>query len=136
MNYTTLLLEDHGHITRYSVTDGAPPGGSTMVEDRQGAIWVGARRGLFRYADGKWLDTNQIPLDRTSWGSFAELTDRAEQQIRQITEALPKDAPEGSTQQKAGDFYRAYLDTETIERNGLTPARPGLEAIASARTHE
>lgn len=91
---------------------------------------------FYRYADGKWLDTSQIPPDRTSWGSFVELADRAEHQIRTIAESLPKDAPEGSTQQKAGDFYRAYLDTDTIERNGLAPAQPGLQAIAAASTHE
>jgi putative endopeptidase len=91
---------------------------------------------FYRYADGKWIDTNPIPPDRTSWGSFAELADRAEHEIRAITEALPQDAPEGSTEQKARDFYSAYLDMQTIERNGLTPAQPGLKAIASARTRE
>ena len=91
---------------------------------------------FYRYADGKWLDANQIPPDRTSWGSFVELADRAEHQIRAIAESLPRDAPQGSTEQKAGDFYRAYLDTDTIERNGLAPAKPGLQAIAAAHTHE
>lgn len=91
---------------------------------------------FYRYADGKWLDANQIPPDRTSWGSFVELADRAEHQIRTIAESLPKDAPAGSTEQKAGDFYRAYLDTDTIESLGLAPAQPGLQAIAAARTHE
>ena len=42
--------------------------------------------------------------------------------------------PEGSDEQKVGDFYRAYLDTDTIEQKGLAPARPGLDAIAAART--
>jgi putative endopeptidase len=91
---------------------------------------------FYRFADGKWLDTNQIPSDRTSWGSFVELADRSEHQIRTIAESLPPNAPEGSTEQKAGDFYRAYLDTDTIESKGLEPARPGLQAIAAARTHE
>ena len=91
---------------------------------------------FYRYADGKWLDTTQIPADRTTWGSFVELADQAEHQVRTIAESLPADAPQGSTEQKAGDFYRAYLDTETIERNGLAPAQPGLQAIAAARTHE
>jgi len=91
---------------------------------------------FYRFADGKWLDTNQIPPDRTSWGSFVELADRSEHQIRTIAESLPHDAAEGSTEQKAGDFYRAYLDTDTIESKGLEPARPGLQAIAAARTHE
>jgi putative endopeptidase len=91
---------------------------------------------FYRYADGKWLDTTQIPLDRTSWGSFVELADRSERQVREIVEALPADAPPGSTEQKAGDFYRAYLDAVAIEQKGLSPALPGLQAIAAARTHE
>ena len=91
---------------------------------------------FYRYADGKWLDTTQIPLDRTSWGSFVELADRSEREVREIAESLPADAPQGSTEQKAGDFYRAYLDTVSIEQKGLSPALPGLQAIAAARTHE
>jgi putative endopeptidase len=91
---------------------------------------------FYRFAEGKWLDASQIPPDRTSWGSFVELADRSEQQVREIAEALPADAPPGSTEQKAGDFYRAYLDTNSIEQKGLEPAQPGLQAVAAARTHE
>jgi len=91
---------------------------------------------FYQYADGKWLDSHQIPPDRTTWGSSVELADRAEQDVRTIVESLPKDAAQGSTQQKVGDYYRAYLDTETIEHLGLSPAQPGLKAIAAARTHE
>src|SRR5947209_1936426 len=47
---------------------------------------------FYRYADGKWLDTARIPPDRTSWGSFVELADRSERQVREIVEALPADA--------------------------------------------
>jgi predicted metalloendopeptidase len=91
---------------------------------------------FYRYAEGKWLETSQIPPDRTSWGSFVELADRSERQVREIAESLPANAQQGSTEQKAGDFYRAYLDTNTIEQKGLAPAQPGLQAIAAARTHE
>jgi len=89
-----------------------------------------------RYASGHWDDTAQIPPDRASWGSFIILRERSLQQVREILEGLPKDSPAGSNQQKLGDFYRAYLDTEAIERAGLSPARTGLDAIAAARSHE
>jgi putative endopeptidase len=89
-----------------------------------------------RYANGHWLDTAQIPPDRASWGSFAMLRERSLQQVREILEALPKDSPAGSNEQKLGDFYRAYLDTDAIDRAGLAPAQAGLGAIAAARTHE
>jgi putative endopeptidase len=91
---------------------------------------------FFRYANGRWLDTNPIPPDRAHWGIFDELQERSLAQVRDILEALPADAPAGSNQRKLGDFYRAYLDTNAIDHAGLAPARPGLDAIAAARTPE
>jgi putative endopeptidase len=91
---------------------------------------------FFRYADGKWLDTNRIPPDRTSWGAFVELADKAEHQVRDLIEGLPADTPPGSPARKARDYYRAYLDTQAIDLLGLEPAKPALEAIGAARTHE
>ena len=91
---------------------------------------------FYSYANGHWQETVQIPPDRASWGSFAMLRERALQQVRDILEGLPADAPAGSNDQKLRDFYRAYLDTEAIDRAGLTPARSGLDAIAAAKTHE
>jgi putative endopeptidase len=89
-----------------------------------------------RHANGRWLDTAQIPPDRASWGSFAMLRERSLQQVREILESLPQDSPAGSTGQKLYDFYRSYLDTDAIERAGMSSAKPVLEAIAVARTHE
>ena len=91
---------------------------------------------FYRYADGHWLDTNTIPADRSSWGVFAELDERARADLRQLVEAIPADVPQGSAQQKVRDFYRSFVDTDAIERAGLTPAQPGLQAIAAAHTYE
>ena len=43
-----------GHLTRFGPDQGAPPGVTAMLEDRQGVVWAAARRGLFRFAGGKW----------------------------------------------------------------------------------
>jgi putative endopeptidase len=91
---------------------------------------------FYRYADGGWLDSNEIPADRTTWTSFVALADTAERESRAIAEALPTDAPEGSNEQKVGDYYRTFIDTETIGKLGLAPAQPDLEAIAASRTYE
>src|SRR3984957_19953121 len=90
---------------------------------------------FFRYANGHWLDTHEIPSDRPSWGSPEALQEDAQQKVRGLIEALPAGAPAGSIEQKVGDFYRAYMDTEAIDRAGLAPAQPVLNAIAAARTH-
>ncbi len=89
-----------------------------------------------RYANGRWLDTAQIPPDRASWGSFAMLRERSLQQLHDILDAVPRDSPPGSNAQKLYDFYHSYLDTEGIEREGLGPAKAVLGAIAAARSHQ
>jgi putative endopeptidase len=91
---------------------------------------------FYRYSIGHWLESNEIPPDRTSWSTFAVLANEAEQRLRDIVEALPPDAPAGSNEQKVRDMYRAYLDTDAIERAGLTPLKPMLAAVAAVRTHE
>jgi putative endopeptidase len=90
---------------------------------------------FYRYANGKWLDSNTIPADLTSWGTFSKLDVDTEVQVHAILEELKPGAPEGSPEQKVHDFYRSYLDVEAIEKAGMAPAEPGLGDIAAAKTH-
>jgi putative endopeptidase len=134
-----------GALAIAATSPSPPPSASTSGHAQIGSFGLDLEGGdpsvkpgddFARFANGHWLDTAQIPPDRASWGSFAILRERSLQQLREILEALPKDSPPGSNQQKLGDFYRAYLDTDAIDRAGLAPARPGLDAIAAAKTHE
>ena len=43
-----------GQVTRYTPAEGAPPGVSAMIQDRQGAIWAAANRGLYRFFNDRW----------------------------------------------------------------------------------
>jgi putative endopeptidase len=90
---------------------------------------------FYSYANGHWQETTQIPADRTSWGSFQMLREQSTQQLREILDGLPGGAPTGSNQQKLYDYYHSYLDTATIDQLGLAAAKPGLDAIAAAKTH-
>ena len=91
---------------------------------------------FYRFAIGHWLDTNEIPSDRTSWSTFAVLADEAERQLRGLVEALPANSAPGSNAQKVHDLYRTYLDAQTIENLGLKPLQPMLDAVHAVRTHE
>jgi putative endopeptidase len=91
---------------------------------------------FYAYANGHWQEVTQIPADRTSWGSFAMLREQSTQQLREILDGLPGGAPTGSNQQKLYDYYHSYLDSATIDQLGLAPAKPALDAIAAAKTHE
>src|SRR6476620_5169615 len=67
---------------------------------------------FFRYVNGKWLDTTQIPPDQSAYGTFAILRQQAQEAVRAIVEeeARTQSAP-GSMAQKVGDFYKSYMDT-------------------------
>ena len=91
---------------------------------------------FFRFANGGWLDSNEIPADRARWGSFDVLRSEAEIRVQELVESLPDSAESGVSVQKVADFYRAYVDTAAIEAAGLAPAQAGLQAIDDAGTHD
>src|SRR5690606_28147866 len=116
---------------------GAPAVGSFGV-DLAGRD-LSARPGddFFRYANGTWASTTEIPSDRTRWGTFDILREKADNDQRVIIEevALAGGAP-GSNQQKIADYYNAYLDQAAIDARGLAPLQPELDQIAAIRNHE
>ncbi len=87
---------------------------------------------FFRYANGTWLKTTEIPADRSSWGvsgTLAELTARRTADL--ITEASKAEAPAGSDARKIGDTYATFMDEAAIEAKGLAPLQPALDRIAA-----
>jgi putative endopeptidase len=92
---------------------------------------------FYRYVNGRWLATEKIPADQSSWGPLEALEEQAELDVKAIIAAsAAAHAAAGTNEQKIGDFYSAFLDREKIDRLGLMPARVGLDAIAALKTHE
>ena len=91
---------------------------------------------FFEYVNGTWLANTEIPADKSRYGSFDSLRDRSDDNVKVIIEAAAaKNAPVGSEEQKIGDFYAAFMDTDTIESKGMTPIQADLDRIAVASTH-
>ena len=91
---------------------------------------------FYRYANGHWLDTQAIPSDRARWGAIDQLAEQTDDQIRKLIQNLPEHAPAGSIEQRVGDYYRAFLDQNSIDAAGLKPAQPALEVIAAAHSYQ
>ena len=87
---------------------------------------------LYRFVNGTWLKTTEIPADKSNYGSFTLLADGAEKNLRVIVEeaAAAKAAP-GTAPQLIGDFYSSYMDEAKAEQLGLTPLQPELDRIAA-----
>ena len=91
---------------------------------------------FFRYSGGGWMNRETLPADRTRWGTFDKLADRASLDTRKIIEDLAANpGVEGGPQRKVGDFYRSYMDTATIDTLGLAPAQPVLDEIRQLASH-
>jgi putative endopeptidase len=86
---------------------------------------------FYRYADGHWLATTQIPADKADYGMFTVLADRSDERTRQIAETAGG-AP-GSDGQRIGDYYKTFLDEAAIEAKGLAPVVPELDQIAKIK---
>ncbi|MEO0612190.1 MAG: M13 family metallopeptidase, partial [Pseudomonadota bacterium] len=90
---------------------------------------------FFQHVGGKWMDSFEIPSDRSSYGSFTVLAERSEQRVRSIIEdAARANAPDGSVEQKIGDYFASYLDVDAINANGLDAIAADLSSIEAIET--
>lgn len=83
------------------------------------------RDDFYKYANGSWVKTAQIPGNESTWGSFNEIVDRNYDNLKKILEecAADKTAKPGSNRQKIADFYRSGMDTLKLEKEGYTPLK-------------
>ena len=87
---------------------------------------------FFAYADGNWVKNTPIPDDRAAIGGFYLADKERERQTREMLDAILKSTPAvGSDEAKIANYYRAYLDTDAIDRAGIAPAKTDLDAIAA-----
>ncbi|WP_431850560.1 M13 family metallopeptidase [Allosphingosinicella sp.] len=90
---------------------------------------------FYKFVNGTWERTTEIPADKASWGGFGVLRDLSDQRTREIIEtaAKSKGAP-GSNAQKVGDYYASFMDEAAIEAKGAAVLKPYQDKIAAIRT--
>ncbi len=86
---------------------------------------------FFDYVNRRWLDKTEIPPDKSDYGSFTILQEQAIAALKQIMEKMSQmpDREPGSDEQKVGDFYRAFMNTERLEELGARPIQPLLRQV-------
>ena len=80
---------------------------------------------FYRYVNGAWLNTNEIPGDKTSIGSFYDLRDEADDNVKAIIEELAatENLTMGSDEQKVADLFRSFMNTEARNAAGTSPVQ-------------
>src|SRR5437764_13235327 len=93
---------------------------------------------FFKYVNGKWAASTQIPADKTSYGAFAVLTDLSEARVHALLDkwAADKTLKPGSDEAKVATVYRSFLDEATAEKLNSTPIQPYLDAVKKAQTRD
>ena len=90
---------------------------------------------FFRYVNGTWLNTTEIPGDKTRWGSFDELRQRTDADALAILkEAANNPVYKSNTDQgKAINLYKTMLDTVSRNKLGIAPLKPYLKKINAVK---
>ncbi|REL26412.1 M13 family peptidase [Thalassotalea euphylliae] len=86
---------------------------------------------FYRYVNGGWLKATEIPGDKTAIGSFYDLRDEADENVKAIIEELAAtpNLQAGSDEQKVADLFRAYMDQEKRNSLAITPINTILHDI-------
>ena len=90
---------------------------------------------LFRAVNGGWLSRTTIPPDRVTYGTFLELADKTESDLRAIIEgvAADRDRQRGTARQIA-DLYASLMDQERAEALGFRPIADLVRRIDAIKT--
>src|SRR5437870_3236253 len=90
---------------------------------------------FYQFAMGGWMKANPIPPEYAIWGSFSQLADRNQKNLREILEAARSGkAPAGSNEQKISDFYASCMDGTSIDAAESKSIDPEMTQIAAVAT--
>lgn len=92
---------------------------------------------FYQYVNEGWLETTEIPPDRSDYGTFTVLSDRTQEQVRTLIEAAAEtEAAPGTDTQKVGDFYRSFTDYDTRNAAGISPIQPLIDKIVGIESRQ
>lgn len=84
---------------------------------------------FFSYANGTWVKNTEIPADRSRIGGFYIADQLREKNTRALFDDILKANPSGGNDALIANYYKAYFNTDAIDRIGLATAKADLDAI-------
>ncbi|MFO8146812.1 MAG: M13 family metallopeptidase N-terminal domain-containing protein, partial [Gillisia sp.] len=93
---------------------------------------------FFRYVNGVWVDSTEIPDEYTTWGSFNELRKNTDAAALSLLEkASNNDELDASSDQaKAVYLYKSIMDTVSRNEKGVAPLKDYLAKIEAIGNKE
>ena len=96
---------------------------------------VSAGTDFFRYACGGWNDAHPLTAEYSRYGTFDELFENSQKQLRELIEGLAaqKNNQAGSAAQKIGDLYNMAMDSVTLNKQGAEPVKAMLDKLPAMK---
>lgn len=89
---------------------------------------------LADFVNSKWLAANPVPADKTSWGSFEMLDERAQAASHLLAEAAANNKAATGIEKLVGDIYASGMDEAKVNAAGIAPIQPQLDAVSALKT--
>ena len=101
---------------------------------------VDPREDFYQYAVGGWRKAHPIPANKSAITCFDLLREKTNQQLTELLEQMAagnsltspcQGKSNSDLKRKLGDFFASGMDTEAIEKAGVSPLQPTLDSIQS-----
>ncbi len=87
---------------------------------------------FYNYVNKKWIDAHPIPDDKSRMAAFTVLDDETTAKLKTLLES-PSSTDEPRNVTLAKTLYKSAMDTDAIERAGISSVQPILDRIDAIR---
>jgi predicted metalloendopeptidase len=93
---------------------------------------------FYQYVNGRWINLIELPEDRSSFGSFSEVTNDVNYEILTYIQSILITPVESLTPQqiKIRNLTTSFNNLEAVERNGLSALAIPLDKIENLKTND
>jgi predicted metalloendopeptidase len=89
---------------------------------------------FYGYVNGVWTRNTQIPADKSTWGTYIELREIAQGQLRKVIDAAVKNPGKaGSETHKIADLYTSFMNEKARDAAGFKPLHADLARVAALK---
>jgi putative endopeptidase len=89
---------------------------------------------FYGYVNGVWTRNTAIPADKSTWGTYIELREIVQGQLRTlIDDTLKHPGKPGSDAHKIADLYGSFMNEPARNAAGFKPLRADLARVAALR---
>ena len=82
---------------------------------------------FYGYVNGVWTRNTEIPADKSTWGTYIELREIAQGQLRTLIDTTLKNPGKPGTEtHKIADLYNSFMNEQARNAAGFKPLHANL----------